>query len=419
MPREIITIQVGQCGNQIGMAFWDLLLREHSKEFQNQSKEVPFFKPSLSSFFKNLDSKSFDISNRSDMQIENLKARSIIVDTEEGVINQIMNGPLKELFNSKQLIHGVSGAGNNWAHGFAEYGKVYRHNIFEKLRKEVECADSLQCFLMFHSLGGGTGSGLGSYILQELSDEYPKIFRFTGSVFPSKNDDVIISPYNCVMSMNKLINFADCVFPIDNSSLISICSGNSKKGTGDRYASKIKQGDNTDNIDFAKMLRREASPEMLKPTNGQQNLEKEEKKKIHGKMNSIIAHLLSNLTCSMRFEGKLNVDLNEITMNLVPFPRLHFLMASMSPLQTLLNQSEPRNINQIFNEILLPENQLITCNPSNSKYLAMGLIIRGSIELSDVSVNIEKIKKQVSHVRWNKDGFKYGICNFSPIYNVS
>jgi len=55
-------------------------------------------------------------------------------------------------------------------------------------------------------------------------------------------------------------------------------------------------------------------------------------------MNSIIAHLLSNLTSSMRFSGKLNVDLNEITMNLVPFPKLHFLLGSMSPLQLLLNK---------------------------------------------------------------------------------
>ena len=50
------------------------------------------------------------------------------------------------------------------------------------------------------------------------------------------------------------------------------------------------------------------------------------------RMNSLVAHLLNNLTSSMRFEGSLNLDLNEITMNLVPFPRMHFLLASMSPL---------------------------------------------------------------------------------------
>lgn len=29
MPREIITLQVGQCGNQIGMEFWKQLCLEH------------------------------------------------------------------------------------------------------------------------------------------------------------------------------------------------------------------------------------------------------------------------------------------------------------------------------------------------------------------------------------------------------
>ena len=52
-------------------------------------------------------------------------------------------------------------------------------------------------------------------------------------------------------------------------------------------------------------------------------------------MNSIVAHLLSNLTCSMRFPGSLNVDMNEITMNLVPYPRMHFLMSSISPISSI------------------------------------------------------------------------------------
>jgi len=43
------------------------------------------------------------------------------------------------------------------------------------------------------------------------------------------------------------------------------------------------------------------------------------------KENSIVANVVNNLTCSMRFEGDLNVDLNEITMNMVPFPKMHFL----------------------------------------------------------------------------------------------
>ena len=90
----------------------------------------------------------------------------------------------------------------------------------QKIRREVEDADSLQCFMIFHSLGGGTGSGLGTYILEQLADEYPDIYKFTASVFPSKDDDVITSPYNSMFATNKLIEFADCVFPVDNDSLL-------------------------------------------------------------------------------------------------------------------------------------------------------------------------------------------------------
>ncbi len=80
-----------------------------------------------------------------------------------------------------------------------------------------------------HSLGGGTGSGLGSYIVSglvqpvipfiyflALEDAYPEVFKFTASVFPSKDDDVITSPYNSLFSLNELANHADCTFPIDN-----------------------------------------------------------------------------------------------------------------------------------------------------------------------------------------------------------
>lgn len=74
MPREIITIQVGQCGNQIGGAFWDLLLREHA----NYSKKA-LFDESMSSFFKNcsaISGKMLPLSRNNEPEpIESLKAR--------------------------------------------------------------------------------------------------------------------------------------------------------------------------------------------------------------------------------------------------------------------------------------------------------------------------------------------------------
>lgn len=50
MPRELITVQVGQCGNQIGCRFWELALRE-----QAAYNPGGVYDDAISSFFKNVD----------------------------------------------------------------------------------------------------------------------------------------------------------------------------------------------------------------------------------------------------------------------------------------------------------------------------------------------------------------------------
>lgn len=106
-----------------------------------------------------------------------------------------------ELFDNALRLTDVSGSGNNWARGFYEYGQKYENQLFDVVNKSLESCDSPQSFLMFHSIGGGTGSGLGTRILQDLKENYPEMFRFTVSVFPSGNDDVITSPYNTIFSL--------------------------------------------------------------------------------------------------------------------------------------------------------------------------------------------------------------------------
>ena len=101
--------------------------------------------------------------------IRTLKARSVIVDMECGVINEMLKGPLGDVLDTQMMISDVSGAGNNWAHGNHMYGPQYRDQILERIRKTVEACDSLQSFLLLHSLGGGTGSGVGTYILEMLA----------------------------------------------------------------------------------------------------------------------------------------------------------------------------------------------------------------------------------------------------------
>ena len=40
--------------------------------------------------------------------------QAVLVDMEEGVVNEIMKSPLRDVFDHKQLISDVSGSGNNW-----------------------------------------------------------------------------------------------------------------------------------------------------------------------------------------------------------------------------------------------------------------------------------------------------------------
>lgn len=60
---------------------------------------------------------------------------AVAVVQEEGVTNDLLRGPLGEVFDSRQLITGVSGSGNNWAHGHHHYGPRYRDELLEKVRR--------------------------------------------------------------------------------------------------------------------------------------------------------------------------------------------------------------------------------------------------------------------------------------------
>lgn len=131
-------------------------------------------------------------------------------------------------------------------------------------------------------------------------------------------------------------------------------------------------------------------------------------------MNNIVANMLLNLTSSSRFEGSLNIDLNEITTNLVPFPRLHYLLTSLSPIYIdERTHIKVRGIEQMFSDVFRRDNQLLQCDPKaqGRMYLACALLLRGKVQLSDVRRNIEKLRTQLSFVPWNQEGWKTGLCS--------
>jgi tubulin gamma len=78
--------------------------------------------------------------------------------------------------------------------------------------------------MMLHSIAGGTGSGLGSFMLEKLNDRFPKKIIQTYSVFPDTTDAVVVYPYNSLLSMRRLTQNADSVVVLDNGALSRIAA---------------------------------------------------------------------------------------------------------------------------------------------------------------------------------------------------
>lgn len=96
---------------------------------------------------------------------------------EDGVVSKIKRGNLKFLYDETCIITNYPGSGNNWAEGYYCHGPNYADTIMNVISRSIEKCDSLHAFMIMFSAGGGTGSGLGSYILKLLADNYPLIER--------------------------------------------------------------------------------------------------------------------------------------------------------------------------------------------------------------------------------------------------
>lgn len=336
-----------------------------------------------------------------------LKARCVAVDMEQGVLQSMLRGPLQKLFDSTFFVSDVSGAGNNWAVGHMEYGDKYIESITDTVRRQVEQCDCIQAFFVMHSLSGGTGSGLGTRVLGMLEEEFPHVFRISPVVLPSVVDDVVTAPYNSTFALKELIEHADCIVPIDNDALARMADtamGATKHSFAQKEAPATPSGQ--------KMPKKKGEFTAARPT--------DTKGLPYDSMNGLVAQMLSNLTCAMRFPGPLNMDINEITTNLVPYARLNMLVPSLAPLR--LNQKSitggARSVDSMITACLSKEHRFVDLPSVNTQYtsLATALIARGpQITVGDLRRNIHVLHDKLQLPYWNQDGFKTAICGVSPL----
>lgn len=355
--REILSIHVGQTGNQIADRFWRLILKEHGLK--------PNGSPAGPAAANNTHQEVFF--NR--VRDGKFVPRAILIDLEPGVISRIEGGDMGELFDQGQIVKKLPGAANNWARGYHVEGERVIDQIMNLVDDAVEKTVSLQGFMVTHSIGGGSGSGLGSLIVERLRERFPKKKIFTFSVAPSAQiSDSAIEPYNSILTLQKLKDNADISVILDNEALFRIAK--------------------------TKLSR---SPTYMD-------------------LNQIVGLIMSSVTASLRFPGRLNTDLGEFVTNLVPFPTNHFLSASFAPMRTSSNEGVVRsNFSDLARETFNPEN--FTCAldfENNNVYLAACALFRGDVKAKEIDENMSAIRKILNFASYVPTGIKLGLADTPP-----
>jgi len=359
--REIINIHIGQAGVQTGNSCWELYCLEHG------------IQPDGTMPSDTTPGKETDTFNTFFMETSSGKhvPRCIFVDLEPTVIDEVRTGTYRQLFNPTQLITGKEDAANNYARGHYTVGKELIDVTLDRIRRLTDNCTGLQGFFVFHSVGGGTGSGFGSLLLERLSVDYGKKSKLDFCIYPSPEvSTAVVEPYNSVLSTHSLLEHTDVAFMLDNQAIYDICK---------------------------------TSLNIEKPT--------------YTNLNRLISQVISSLTCSLRFEGALNVDINEFQTNLVPYPRIHFLLCSYAPVVSKEKAyHEAMTVGELTNSVFEPNNMMAKCDPRKGKYMACCLMYRGDIVPKDVTaaVSVIKTKRTIQFVDWCPTGFKCGINNQPP-----
>jgi len=153
--------------------------------------------------------------------------RCLMVDLEPTCVDEIRTGTYRNLYHPEQLISGKEDAANNYARGHYTIGKEVIDLVLDRTRKLADNCTGLQGFMIFHSFGGGTGSGFGSLLLNRLSIDYGKKTKVEFAVYPSPQiSTVVVEPYNSVLCTHAMLEHSDVAFLVDNEALYDICRRN-------------------------------------------------------------------------------------------------------------------------------------------------------------------------------------------------
>lgn len=153
--------------------------------------------------------------------------RTIYCDLEPNVVDEVRTGTYRSLFHPEQMITGKEDASNNYARGHYTVGKELIDQVLDKVRHVADNCAGLQGFLVFHSFGGGTGSGFGALLMERLSVDYGKKCKLEFCVYPAPQVATsVVEPYNSILTTHTTLEHSDCSFMVDNEAIYDICRRN-------------------------------------------------------------------------------------------------------------------------------------------------------------------------------------------------
>eukprot|EP01017_Pseudomicrothorax_dubius_P007380 TRINITY_DN12294_c0_g1_i3.p1 TRINITY_DN12294_c0_g1~~TRINITY_DN12294_c0_g1_i3.p1 ORF type:complete len:463 (-),score=72.63 TRINITY_DN12294_c0_g1_i3:94-1482(-) len=209
--RSTLFLNVGQCGSQLGVAVLAQLRAQHHSE------------------------NDFSVGYQSG------KTHAVFIDTEPKVVKPLLDDrKMYPFIDPKSILFSQNGRGNNWALGYHDL-KSSEHRLasipevaelqnfkentsliersLETIRREIESMDTFMATLMTHSLAGGTGSGFGSRLLEELRDEYAKVFMASAAVFPLSGGETTLQHYNTLLATSACQRHADVIIHFHNEKI--------------------------------------------------------------------------------------------------------------------------------------------------------------------------------------------------------
>ncbi|KAI3406682.2 TUB4 [Candida oxycetoniae] len=399
MPGETITIQAGQCGNQVGLSYWQQLANEHGLN----SDGVPTPYPSTKRYEfidYNQQDTTTGVESARQQQVQRTMyrednpelyftisdahtytPRSISIDLEPSVIAKSLSS--MSMFNPRNvhLSEQGNGAANNWANGY-RYGQEHIEEIVNLIDREVDKCDNLSQFQLIHSVAGGTGAGVGSKILEVLQDRYTnKKLITTVSVFPSndKTSDVVVQPYNTVLTLQRLIECSDATFVFHNDALNNI-----ENLISNQNASFSRQElSNGGVIGIGKGKRGGA---------------------LFQGANKLIASVMASISNPIRFPGYMYSSIESIMSSMVPTPDLKFLTSSIAPFNNFSNHKYINEYDMFlelsddrYKSVIIP-----STSGSDVSYISLMnyLISPTNLDRKEIRKGILKIQSRTNFPPW-------------------